>query len=102
MKPQEAETLQFTFFRMTCDKRLARNVTTGVITSGSQMSQRNEILGRIRDALRLEAHRPKLADASSDGARTGSTPRDWLPVVPNDQKGMAEAFARNCVELRTQ
>jgi len=66
------------------------------------MSQRKEILGRIKEALRLEAHRPQHAGTSGDGARSGSTPREWLPVVPNDHEGMAEAFARNCVELRTQ
>ena len=66
-----------------------------------QMSQRNEILGRIKEALRSEAHRPKHAGTSGDGARTGATPREWLPLVTNDLEGMAEAFARNCVELRT-
>src|SRR5260370_36223161 len=66
------------------------------------MSQRNEILGRIREALRFEAHRPQHAGAFGEGPRTSATPREWLPVVPNDQEGMAEAFARNCVELRTQ
>jgi L-lactate dehydrogenase complex protein LldG len=66
------------------------------------MSQRNEILGRIKEALQLEAHRPQRAGSLGDGVRTGATPREWLPVVSNDQKGMTEAFARNCVELRTQ
>jgi L-lactate dehydrogenase complex protein LldG len=66
------------------------------------MSQRNEILGRIKEALRAEARRPKHAGTSGNGARTGATPREWLPLVRNDLAGMAEAFARNCVELRTQ
>jgi L-lactate dehydrogenase complex protein LldG len=66
------------------------------------MSQRNEILGRIKEALRLEAHRPMHAGGSGDRARTGATPREWLPLVPNDLEGMVETFARNCVDLRTQ
>jgi len=66
------------------------------------MSERNEILGRIKEALRLEAHRPKHPGTNGDGARTGATPRAWLPAAPIDLGGMAEAFARNCNELRTQ
>jgi len=66
------------------------------------MSQRNEILGRIKEALRLEARRPKHAGTKGDGARTGATPREWLPAVPIDLEGMAQAFAGNCNELRTQ
>ncbi len=66
------------------------------------MSQRNEILGRIKEALRLEAHRPGHAVGSLQSARTVPTPRAWLPVVPNDYEDRAEMFARNCVELRTQ
>lgn len=66
------------------------------------MSERDEILGRIKEALRLKAHRPKRAGTSSDDARTGSAMRDWLPMVPNDHEGMVETFARNCVELRAQ
>jgi L-lactate dehydrogenase complex protein LldG len=66
------------------------------------MNQRNEILGRIKEALRSEAVRPKHARTSGDSARTGATPCEWLPLVTNDLEGMAEAFARNCAELRTQ
>jgi L-lactate dehydrogenase complex protein LldG len=66
------------------------------------MSQRVEILGRIKEALRLEAHRPKQAGAPGAGAGGSKTSREWLPVVPYDLEGMAEAFAKNCVELRTQ
>jgi L-lactate dehydrogenase complex protein LldG len=68
----------------------------------AQMSHRNEILGRIKEALRLEAHRPENSGAFDGGVRASATPRAWLPVVPSDQQGMAEVFARNCVELRTQ
>ena len=66
------------------------------------MSQREDILGRIKEALRFVAHRPGHADTSGYGVRNGATPREWLPVVPGDHEGQVEAFARNCVELRTQ
>lgn len=66
------------------------------------MNQRNEILGRIKEALRLEAHRPIHAGVSADHARPGATPREWLPLVPNDLEGMVETFAKNCLDLRTQ
>lgn len=66
------------------------------------MSRRDEILGRIREGLRLRVHEPKRAATSSDGVRTGLTTREWLPAVPNDPEGIVETFARNCVELRTQ
>jgi L-lactate dehydrogenase complex protein LldG len=66
------------------------------------MNRRDEILGRIKEALRLRAHKPRRAGTSGDGGRTGSTMRAWLPAVPNDHEAIVEAFARNCVELRAQ
>jgi len=66
------------------------------------MSQREEIIGRIKEALRFKAHRPGHVQASSYGARTGATSREWLPLVPGDHEGQVEAFARNCRELRTR
>jgi L-lactate dehydrogenase complex protein LldG len=66
------------------------------------MSGRDEILGRIKEALRLKGHRPRPAGTSGEGARSDSTVRDWLPVVPNDHEGMIATFARNCTELRAQ
>ena len=52
----------------------------------AQMSGRDEILGRIKEALRLKGHRPKRAGTSGEGARSDSTVHDWLPVVPNDHE----------------
>ena len=66
------------------------------------MSKRNEILGRIKEALRSAAHRPVCASGVSNGATLGTSPRKWLPAVPSDHEGLVEAFARNCVELRSQ
>ena len=66
------------------------------------MSQREEIIGRIKEALRFEAHRPGHTHGASYGARTGATPREWLPIVPGDHEGQVEAFARNCGELRSR
>ena len=45
---------------------------------------------------------PTMRVSPSRVRRPGATPREWLPVVPDDYEDMAEMFARNCVELRTQ
>jgi L-lactate dehydrogenase complex protein LldG len=66
------------------------------------MSKRKEIVGRIREALRLEAHRPGHSQISSYGRRTDVTPREWLPIVPGDHDSQVELFARNCDDLKTR
>ena len=66
------------------------------------MSEREQIIGRIREALRLEAHRPGHAQIPSYGTRTDTTPRAWLPIVPGDHESRVELFARNCDDLRSR
>ena len=66
------------------------------------MSEREQIIGRIREALRLEAHRPEHAQISSHGTQTDATPRKWLPIVPDDYEGQVELFSKNCDELKTR
>jgi L-lactate dehydrogenase complex protein LldG len=63
--------------------------------------QRADILGRIREALRVPA--PHL-HAGDDAAPTPSVslgPRAWLPVVPPDVEGRLALFQKNCVQLKT-
>ena len=63
--------------------------------------QRADILGRIREALRVPA--PHL-HAGDDAAPTPSGslgPRAWLPVVPPDVEGRLALFQKNCVQLKT-
>ena len=66
------------------------------------MSERENILGRIREALKVEAHTP--------GAHGGShatfdpkisTPRKWLPKVGDTVDEQLALFAKNSAELKT-
>jgi L-lactate dehydrogenase complex protein LldG len=63
--------------------------------------KREDILGRIREALQIPAPRPH------DGHETPSAPagplqqRAWLPAVPDDAEGQLALFQTNCVQLRT-
>ncbi len=68
------------------------------------MSEREKILGRIREALKVEAHRP---GAHGDGKRPAvfdpkiSSPRKWLPLVGDSVDEQLALFAKNSVELKT-
>jgi L-lactate dehydrogenase complex protein LldG len=67
--------------------------------------RREDILGRIREALRIPAPR------AHDGKHAGPTgapatdskvqPRAWLPAVPPDAEGQLALFEKNCAQLRT-
>jgi L-lactate dehydrogenase complex protein LldG len=67
------------------------------------MSEREKILGRIREALKVEAHVP--------GAHGGnqlpifnpaiSSPRKWLPPVGGSFDEQLALFAKNSAELKT-
>ena len=64
--------------------------------------RREDILGRIREALRIPAPRPH------DGKHAGAVappsqpqPRAWLPAVPPDAEGQLALFQKNCAQLRT-
>ncbi|MBV9997839.1 MAG: lactate utilization protein [Verrucomicrobia bacterium] len=68
--------------------------------------RREDILGRIREALRIPA--PRAHDGKHAGA-AGSVPagkvqaqaRAWLPAVPPDGEGRLALFEKNCTQLRT-
>jgi len=66
------------------------------------MSQREEIIGRVKEALRFKGSSPRHGKAAAPAGRDGTTPRAWLPSVPADHEGRVESFASNCAELRTQ
>jgi L-lactate dehydrogenase complex protein LldG len=75
---------------------------SAILEIPAKMSEREQIIGRIREALRLEAHRPGHAQTSNDGTRADATPRKWLPIVPGDYKGQVELFSKNCDDLKTR
>lgn len=64
--------------------------------------KREEILGRIREALRIPA--PRAHDGKHAGAGVPASqvqPRAWLPAVPPDAEGQLALFQKNCTQLRT-
>jgi L-lactate dehydrogenase complex protein LldG len=63
--------------------------------------KRENILGRVREALRVPARRQH---AGHDGAPTSFGPvqqRAWLPAVSPDAQGQLALFEKNCIQLRT-
>jgi L-lactate dehydrogenase complex protein LldG len=67
------------------------------------MSERENILGRIREALQTpaplpgshgESPSPAIAEAPSDHAR------EWLPAVGHTIEEQFDLFARNCADLK--
>ena len=66
------------------------------------MSKREEIMGRIREALRFEARLPGHQQTSGYGTRAETTAREWLPTVPDDYESQVELFSKNCDDLKTR
>ena len=63
------------------------------------MNEREKILGRIREALRKEAHIPGMHTDDMTTA-AGSTPRRWLPKVGENADEQFALFAKNAAELK--
>jgi L-lactate dehydrogenase complex protein LldG len=69
-----------------------------------KIGKREEILGRIREALRVPASRPHGASAGNNSShlqQTGQTPREWLPLVPPNAENRVALFRERCTQLRT-
>jgi L-lactate dehydrogenase complex protein LldG len=63
--------------------------------------QREDILGRIREALRVPAPRPHAGHNVAPAPSSPPEPRAWLPAVPPDAEGRLALFQKNCVQLKT-
>jgi L-lactate dehydrogenase complex protein LldG len=63
------------------------------------MSERENIFGRIREALKTPASRPGLHDHASAPA-TASTPRRWLPKVGESFDEQLVLFIKNAAGLK--
>jgi L-lactate dehydrogenase complex protein LldG len=65
--------------------------------------KREEILGRVREALRIAAPRRYNGHdhAGSQAPQAKTEPRAWLPAVSPDAAGRLALFQKNCVQLRT-
>jgi L-lactate dehydrogenase complex protein LldG len=69
------------------------------------MTPREEMIGRIKEALRLAAHVPGQDHVPTEHppqtSHIHSSARDWLPLVPTDAAGRIASFARCSVDLKT-
>lgn len=68
------------------------------------MSERENILGRIREALQVKAPLPGSHDHG--GGQVSTEPpaahaRDWLPAVGKTVEEQFDLFAKNCADLKT-
>ena len=72
------------------------------------MSEREKILGRIRDALRTPAPRPGVhggatLDQGEDASRHDVPDyTDWLPLVGQDFPARVRLFAQNALDLKAE
>ena len=68
------------------------------------MTEREKILGRIRESLKVEAHVPgpqgHVPSQPTFDPKI-STPRRWLPLVGNATDEQLALFAKNSAELKT-
>ncbi|MEY4918091.1 MAG: hypothetical protein RL616_2004, partial [Verrucomicrobiota bacterium] len=64
------------------------------------MTEREKILGRIREALKMEAPAPGV-HGHAPATSTVSTPRKWLPLVGQTVDEQLALFAKNSAELKT-
>jgi len=63
------------------------------------MTEREKILGRVREALQVSAHVPGT-HGHSTAPSGASTPRHWLPKVGESIDEQLALFARNAAELK--
>jgi L-lactate dehydrogenase complex protein LldG len=65
------------------------------------MSERENILGRIREALKVEAHVPgSHGHGRTPSGSPASTPRQWLPKVGESVDEQLALFAKNAADLK--
>jgi L-lactate dehydrogenase complex protein LldG len=64
--------------------------------------KREDLLGRIREALRVSAPRQHSGHGAAPAPSGPGQQRAWLPAVPPDTEGQLALFASNCVQLRTE
>jgi len=63
--------------------------------------KREDILGRIREALRVPAPRLHAGHGAAPAPIVPVQPRAWLPAVPPDAEGQLALFQKNCAQLKT-
>jgi L-lactate dehydrogenase complex protein LldG len=63
--------------------------------------KREDILGRIREALRVPAPRLHAGHSTAPAPFVSGQARAWLPAVPPDAEGQLAVFQKNCLQLKT-
>jgi L-lactate dehydrogenase complex protein LldG len=63
--------------------------------------KREDVLGRIREALRVPAPRQHAEHDAAPPPSSLGQQRAWLPAVPPDTEGQLALFASKCVQLKT-
>ena len=68
------------------------------------MSERENILGRVREALKVSAHLPGAHGPDSHPVAESATsnPRQWLPKVGETTDEQFALFARNAADLKAE
>jgi L-lactate dehydrogenase complex protein LldG len=66
-----------------------------------QMNSREQILGRIREAVRYPAKHPGLAHGSAASSESRLDFRRWLPPIPEKQSERIALFEQRSAELKT-
>jgi L-lactate dehydrogenase complex protein LldG len=64
--------------------------------------KREDILGRIGEALRVPAPRLHAGHGAAPAPLVPVQPRAWLPAVPPDAEGQLALFQKNCIQLKTE
>jgi L-lactate dehydrogenase complex protein LldG len=86
------------FARFAADRR---KEFPGLLEDAMNSGKREEILGRIREGLRVPAPRPHDGHGAAPAPFGPVQQRAWLPAVSPDAEGQLALFEKNCVQLRT-
>ena len=66
------------------------------------MTNRELILGRIREALKIAAPHPAFHDRTATTSRLPASPQKWLPPVGGTLDEQIELFRRNAEDLKAE
>lgn len=66
------------------------------------MTNREVILGRIREALKIAAPHPAFHDLSTGTSPLPGSPKEWLPPVGGTLEEQIELFRRNAEDLKAE
>src|SRR5688572_6229797 len=86
-----------------CARNIQRILGKKAAAEGIEVSEREKILGRIREALKVQAPFPGHGHSSGQSRTTGTpaqNARRWLPHVGETFQERLELFRKNSSELK--